>query len=940
MRIRINQFNNEFNQSHFSPTFPDLGFHNTILRKNTIPDRDEQPMAEIQNPTTEKNIDDYSPMIQQYLQMKEQCGDAILFFRCGDFYEMFMEDAVKAADLLDIALTKKFVGKGQKVPLAGIPYHSAQSYIYRLTRLGYRVAVCEQMEQPQKGKKIVKRELVRTISPGTIIDADVIDAKDNNFLAALFDGGMLGWGLAAIDVTTGEFKATWESGTDGWKSILAELGTLNPSEILTDTASADSPELIKQLRSQADCMISGVPAETFTVANFESFHVAEIQDPSLKPGKNERELALAAAGAVCSYLKENQKETLGYIRAVELYRRGEFLIVDKNTERNLELLTATGEGGKKFSLLGVLDLTVTSMGGRLLKQWILRPLVHLPTIHARQAMIHQLVEQPNLREEIRGGLRSINDLERLLGRVTFGNANARDLVSIRASLEQIPSLNDYLNRADAEIVKKALFREETALLEIEKKEGEWIDPLHDIREHLAAALVDEPPLTVREGGMIREGFNQELDELRAIRKDGRGYIAQLQERERERTGIPSLKVAYNKVFGYYIEITNAHKDKAPDHYIRKQTLTNAERYITSELKEFEAKVLHAEDRISELEYQILQALLEFILNYSDRLKRIARMLARLDVFQSLAEAASRHGYTRPALNSTGRIDIREGRHPVLEQAPVVDRFVPNDCRLDQDSEQILIITGPNMAGKSTYIRQVALLVLMAQIGSFIPAKEADIGVVDRLFSRVGASDDLARGRSTFMVEMYEAAHIMKNATPKSLVILDEIGRGTSTFDGVSLAWAIVEYLHGLRGKGAKTLFATHYHELASLEEFLARVVNYHVQVSEEGGSVRFLYRIGKGYTDHSYGIHVAQLAGVPKRVTDRAQRILKRLERGEHLGLQQQIQEAEESYQISLFSMIDEPIRAKLADIDLNTLSPMDAFHLLEELVAEAKREK
>lgn len=900
--------------------------------------RETEIMNEERNDALSLNQEDFSPMIQQYLSMKEQCGNAILFFRCGDFYEMFMEDAVKAAELLDIALTRKFVGKGQTVPLAGIPYHAAQNYIYRLTRLGYRVAVCEQMEQPQKGKKIVHRELVRTISPGTIIDADVIDGKDNNFLVALYDGGMLGWGIASADVTTGEFKATWESGPDGWKSVLSELGTLNPSEILLDAVSASDPELMKQLRSHADCMVSSVPLETFTLANFEQFTVSEISDPDLKITKNERETALCAAGAILSYLKENQKDTLGYIRSVDLYQRNEYLIVDKNTERNLELLVSTGEGGKKFSLLGVLDLTVTSMGGRLIKQWILRPLMDVNAICSRQTMVRELVEKPTLRDELRQSLRAVHDIERLLGRVTFGNANARDLQSLMHSLGQIPSLNLLLTQTDAVSIRKALFCEETTLMDLEVNEGEWIDPIQEIRELLRNALVDEPPLNVRDGGMIREGYNSELDEFHGIRKDGRGFIARLQEQERERTGIPSLKVAYNRVFGYYIEITNLHKDKTPDYYIRKQTLANAERFITPELKEFEAKVLNAEDRINELEFQILQELLDFVRRYSERLKRSARLLARLDVFQSLAEAASRYNYVCPEMSDSGCIRIKEARHPVLERAPVVEHFVPNDCYLDQEKEQLLLITGPNMAGKSTYIRQVALIMLMAQMGSFIPAREAQIGIIDRLFSRVGASDDLARGRSTFMVEMYEAAHIMKNATPRSLIILDEIGRGTSTFDGVSLAWAIVEYLHGVRGKGAKTLFATHYHELASLEEILTRVVNYHVQVSEDGGVIRFLYRIGRGYTDHSYGIHVAELAGVPKRVTDRAHKILKRLERGEHLGLQQQIQENEESFQISLFSMLEEPLRARLADIDMNTLSPMDAFHILQELVTEARK--
>ncbi|MFB3786583.1 MAG: DNA mismatch repair protein MutS [bacterium] len=894
------------------------------------------------NPPHTNAIDaeDISPMMRQYLAMKERCGDAILFFRCGDFYEMFMDDAVKASELLDIVLTRKPAGKGQTVPLAGIPYHAAQNYIYRLTRLGYRVAVCEQMEQPQKGKKIIHRELIRTISPGTIIDSDVIDGKENNFLAALFDGGLAGWGLASVDVTTGEFRATWENGPEGWRSILAELGTLNPSEILVEESAARDEELKKQLRAQADCLITGLPAGAFSVPEFEARGVEIVTAADLKRPPADRELYLAAAAAILSYLDAHQKETLGYIRSLELYRRGGFMVIDKNTERNLELLASTGEGGKKFSLLGVLDLTATAMGGRLLKQWILRPLLDLEKIRARQSIVRLLVERPNLREELRQGLRSVHDLERLLGRVTFGNASARDLVGLRLSLEQLPRISVLLQETgEIPAIRRALFREEEAATvpEFVSPTGELIDPVMEIRELLAAALVDDPPLTVREGGMIRDGYDRELDELRAMRKDGRGYLAQLQEQERARTGIPSLRVAYNKVFGYYIEVTNTHKDKVPETYIRKQTLTHAERFITSELKEFEAKILHAEDRIRELEFELLQKLLEAVRGYGPRLKSVARQLARLDVLQSLAEAASRNGYVCPEVNGSGLIEIREGRHPVLERAAVVESFVPNDCRLDQDNEQILIITGPNMAGKSTYIRQVALITLMAQMGSFIPARSASIGLVDRLFSRVGASDDLARGRSTFMVEMSETAHILTHATPNSLVILDEIGRGTSTFDGISLAWAIVEYLHGLRGKGVKTLFATHYHELAALEETHRRVINYHVQVSEEGGTVRFLYRIGRGYTDHSYGIHVADLAGVPKRVTARARKILQRLERGEHLALQPS-RDNGGGFQISLFSMLDEPLRARLADLDPDNLSPIDALHILAELVAEARK--
>ncbi len=883
---------------------------------------------------------DYSPMMQQYLQMKEKCGDAILLFRCGDFYEMFMDDAVKGSEILDIALTRKMVGKGKSVPLAGIPYHAAQNYIYKLTRTGCRVAVCEQTEEaPQKGKKVIEREVVRTISPGTVIDSDVIDSKENNYLAALYDGGMNGWGLACVDVTTGEFQATWESGANSSRQILSEIGTLTPSEILLSRELDTEQNLQKEIQSQSQCMFTYVSPASFDASQFKK---RELQEELLESSasRSDKEMAYCAGNAILAYLDEHQKETLNYIQSIQLYRRSRFMMIDKNTERNLELLIGMGDGGKKNSLLGVLDLTVTAMGGRLLRQWILRPLLDVDAIQKRQSMVGLLVEQPHQREELRTALRSVHDVERLLGRVTFGNANARDLTAIRTTLEQIPTLNQVLaGCGDPPTIKQALLpTDDSQNNETVSPGGELLDPVMEVMELLQAALVDEPPLTVREGGMIREGYDEELDELRGISKDGRSYIAKLQEEERAKTGIPSLKVSYNKVFGYYIEVTHTHKDKVPDSYIRKQTLTNAERFITPELKEFEAKVLHAEDRMKEVEYQLLQTLLQAVLGYAPRLKTIASMLAKLDVYHCLAEAASRYQYQCPEVNDSGDIIIDEGRHPVVERVPIVESFVPNDTRMLQDSEQILMITGPNMAGKSTYIRQVALLTLMAQTGSFIPARSASIGIVDRLFSRVGASDDLARGRSTFMVEMSETSYILNNATPKSLIILDEIGRGTSTFDGISLAWSIVEYLHGIRGgKGVKTLFATHYHEIAALAETHKRAVNYHVQVSEEGNQIRFLYRIGKGHTDHSYGIHVADLAGVPKRVTNRARKILQRLERGEHLVQSVSKQQSDEPFQVSLFTMLEEPLRAKLADIDLDTLSPVEAWQVLSELVNEAK---
>jgi len=877
-------------------------------------------------------------MMKQYLAMKEQCGDAILLFRCGDFYETFMEDAKVASEVLGITLTKKHAGKGETVPLAGVPYHSVQSYIYRLTRAGYRVAVCEQMEPPQKGVKLIQRELVRTITPGTIVEGDVIDGKENNFLAALYDGGLYGWGLAYVDITTGDFRATWESGQGAWEAIFNELSKVSASELLLDSVSFQDDSFKKRLTAELPSFLTEVPADSFNPATLDEWGIradfSKVQK-SLTPA--ERNLMLAPAGALLSYLHSTQKEAIDHLGDLGVYRRQAFMIIDRNTERNLELLNSI-TGGKRWSLLGTLDHTATAMGGRELREWILRPLLSPEAIKRRQDLVGGLAAQPALREELRKRLRSVHDIPRLLGRATFGNANARDLLSLRLSLDEIPTIALLMREANlAEICMRALRigqapQEEAA---DHTPAGVLLDDVRELRELLRDAIADEPPLTVREGGMIRDGYDRQLDEYRTIRKSGRGTIAQLQEHERNRTGIPSLKVAYNKVFGYYIEVTKAHLDKIPDDYIRKQTLTNAERFITPNLKEHEAKVLNAEDRMCELEYEILKKLLEIVRGYADRLRQTAERLARLDALASLAQAASKYSYVRPTVDTGDEIRIRDGRHPVLERSPAVQNlFVPNDTEVNNRSSQILIITGPNMAGKSTYIRQVALITIMAQMGSFVPATEANIGIIDRLFSRVGASDDLARGRSTFMVEMSEAALILNNATPRSLVILDEIGRGTSTFDGVSLAWAIVEYLHALRRRGVKTLFATHYHELAELENRLERVVNYHVRVSEQDGKVTFLYRIERGFSDHSYGIHVAELAGVPSRVTRRARKVLKDLESGDHLK-----QAETPQLQMSLFSLMEEPLRAKLAAVDTNDLSPNEAWEVLSELVEKAKKE-
>ena len=888
-----------------------------------------------------KYEDEHSPMMDQFFRLKEQAGEAIVFFRCGDFYETFMDDAITAARVCDITLTKRGISKGAPIPLAGVPHHAVNNYIYKLTRAGYRVAICEQMERPGKGKKVLKRELVRTITPGTIIDSDVVDGTENNYLAAVFEGSIEGWGLAYVDITTGEFHATAESGNGGWAAILSELSKLAPSELLVDRRAADDPNFLKPLRQHCAAFVT---ARHFQEYNPDLVKERQIQIDTAachRLPSADRRMCLSAAGAIISYLGETQKQTLSHLSSLGLYQRKRFVQVDRSTERNLELLASQGEGGRRFTLLGVLDETVTSMGARRLKQWLLRPLLDVSAIQARLDFVESLVLQPNERADLREALRSMSDIERIVGRSLFGNANARDLAALRTSLEQIPPINEALESEQLGSAARGILESENILAESDPDappspagaplEGGLLDEVMELRELLTVAVADEPPVTVREGGMIRGGYDEELDELRSIRKDGRGFIAALEDSERKKTGITSLKVAYNKIFGYYIEVTRANLDKVPESYIRKQTLTNAERFITPELKEYEAKVLHAEDRINDLEYQIHLRLLEAVAGYSARLKSVSRQIAAFDVLQGFAECASRNDYVRPLVDEEDRILIHEGRHPVLERSDAVDLFVPNDIELDEAS-RILIITGPNMAGKSTYIRQVALLVLMAQIGSYVPAREARIGAVDRIFSRVGASDDLSRGRSTFMVEMTEAANILRESTPRSLVILDEIGRGTSTFDGVSLAWAMVEYLHQVKRKGVKSLFATHYHELAELENRLERVRNYHVCVAEEGDTIRFLYRIEPGFSDHSYGIHVADLAGVPKKVTSRAREVLVDLEKSMARGSAQPA-----GVQMSLFSLMEEPLRQKIAAIDLDSMSPRDAWDALADLIKEAR---
>ena len=863
-----------------------------------------------------------TPMMRQYLEIKSQYPDAILFFRLGDFYEMFMEDAVTASRVLDITLTSRNKGAAEEVPLCGIPYHSCQPYIARLVENGYKVAVCEQVEDPRAAKGIVKREVVRVVTPGLIVDTDTLQPKENNYLMALVPEEDDRWGIGIIDITTGEFRVTE---VESLENVRSELASVNPREVLLPEE-GEGGEIRQRLASSLqDRMVNTLPdwalardraqgliLQFFASGSLDSFGCAGY------PG------AIRAAGAILHYLEETQKGTLDHIRALTTYHTRDYMVLDDATRRNLEL-TATLQGGKKGSLLGVLDRTMTAMGGRLLRQWIHHPLVDVERIRRRQQAVTELVDQSLLRNDFRVALDGIYDLERLNGKISMGNANAKDLVALSASLARLPVLIDGLDGLESFFLQDL---------------RSHIDPLEDVKEVIGRAIADDPPFVLREGGLIRDGFDESLDELRQISKEGKGWIARLEAEEKERTGISTLKVRFNKVFGYYIEVSKGQISRVPEDYQRKQTLANAERYITPALKEYEDKVLGAEDRIVELEYDLFQQVRQQVAAQGRRIQQTADALATLDVLCSLADLAHDRRYVAPQVEESLELTIIEGRHPVIEAMNLNEGFVPNDVEMHGDDHQLLIITGPNMAGKSTFMRQVALITLLAQMGSLVPASSARIGVADRIFTRVGASDNLARGQSTFMVEMTETANILNHASRRSLIILDEIGRGTSTFDGVSIAWAVAEYLHDNPQVAARTLFATHYHELTDLALTRERVKNYNIAVREWNDQIIFLRKIVAGGASHSYGIQVARLAGLPSVVIERAREVLKNLESGEFEkeGVprlargKQGARKKSSPDQLSLFTPGTDEIRQCLEGLDISTLTPLEALNILAEL--------
>lgn len=878
--------------------------------------------------------DDVTPMLRQYYELKRQCGDALVMFRLGDFFELFGEDAKIAAQVLEITLTGRDAGRAGRLPMCGVPHHAVQSYAARLVAAGYKVALCDQMEDPRLAKGIVRREIVRIITPGTASAVEEGDPRMHRYLAAVATRSGA-WGLAYTDAATGEFSATEVRGQGAVDKLCDELRRLTPAEILLPASGMGEDGRVQGEYAPLASLATAPPAPVFTPLDDYLFAPEEAErrlcehfgTASLGAfGCEGYPLAIAASGGVLSYLQTTQRAALTHLTKLVSYSVEETMSLDPATRRSLELCENQRDGSRRGTVLWMLDRTKTAMGGRLLRAWIERPLKQVAAIEERLAAVAELVQEGSRRRDLRQALEGVYDLERLSGRVGLGIANGRDLVALARSLTGVLP------------IKERCLACQTPLLQ---ELGEGLDPLPDLADLLGRALVDEPPVGLQEGGLIRPGYAAELDELRQLAKDGKAWIAGLEAREREVTGIKSLKVGFNKVFGYYLEVTRPNLSLVPkDRYERKQTLVNAERFVTPELKEYEAKVLGAEEKMAALEYELFLQVREAVARATPRLQETARRLATVDVLASLAEVAAQHGYCRPTVTEGDALRVVEGRHPVVERTLPSGAFVPNDVELDAD-RRFLLVTGPNMAGKSTYLRQVALIVLLAQMGSFVPAKEAEIGVVDRVFTRVGAADDLAAGQSTFMVEMTELAHILHHATRRSLIILDEVGRGTSTFDGLAIAWAVTEYIHDPARLGAKTLFATHYHELTRLEGELPGLRNVSVAVKRSGEDVVFLRRIVPGGADESYGIEVAKLAGLPRPVLQRARRVLADLERLNAPGTKRAARAASQApateTQLPLFAPPAWTLLRRLSEVETATLTPLAALNLLDELGREAR---
>ncbi|HBF37456.1 MAG TPA: DNA mismatch repair protein MutS [Firmicutes bacterium] len=861
-----------------------------------------------------------TPMLQQYMDVKKEYEGCILFFRLGDFYEMFLDDAVTASRELEIVLTSRESGGAERIPMCGIPYHAVSGYLAKLLSKGYKVAICEQMEDPKLAKGIVKREVIRVITPGTVIEDQLLNEKANNYLASFVSRENF-WGLAYVDLSTGEFKTTQFLKT-GTPLLFTELTRIRPAELYI---LKNEQDIISKSNQLADTVITLGNPLSFQYDQAYRLLIDHFQVQSLRAfGCEELPAAICAAGAVLGYLVETQKNTLLHLRKIQTYETGEYMALDLATRRNLELIKNVRSGETSSSLYGVLDQTVTSMGGRMLRTWVEQPLTRIKPIEARQAAIGELSVNLETREIIREGLHKTYDLQRILSKLASNSANARDLLALKNTLTEIPALKDSLQNFCAE--RLILLREK-------------LQPLSSLKEMLDSALKEDPPLSIKEGGMIKNSFHSELAHLIESSTQGRRWVAELEQKEKERTGIKSLKVGYNQVFGYYIEVTNSNLNLVPPDYVRKQTLANGERFINQALKEYEDLIVNAHEKSTALEFQIFCELREAVLKEIDSLQANADALAELDVLVALAETAVRYNYVRPEMNENGKILIADGRHPVVERMLPAGKFVPNDTFLEMNENRTQIITGPNMAGKSTYMRQVALIVLLAHIGSFIPAKSGEISVVDRIFTRVGASDDLATGQSTFMVEMNEVAYILNHATSKSLVILDEIGRGTSTFDGLSIAWAVVEFIHHTQRIGCKTLVATHYHELTELEQKNPGLKNYHIAVEHDGEEIVFLRKILPGKADQSYGIEVARLAGLPNEITGRAKEILATLEKNEIVESKKTKAPKASENQLALFPVEKDLILEEIRGIDLVSITPLQALNYLYEWQQKIRRQ-
>ena len=863
---------------------------------------------------------EYSPMMQHYLDTKKEYSDCILFYRLGDFYEMFFDDAITVSRELEITLTGKECGQPQRAPMAGVPFHAAENYIARLISKGYKVAICEQMEDPKEAKGMVKREVIRVVTPGTVIESNLLEEKKNNYIMSIYKTGIY-YGIAICDVSTGDFYATEIKENNNFSKLLDEISRYTPSEIIVNTMMFESKSDISKIKDRFNVYVSLEKDENFvdeTELLFNMYNVLDENENKIKK-EDENSLSIPAINALLTYLTETQKTNLDHINTIKIYSITKYMALDINARRNLELTEKMRDKSKKGTLLWVLDKTSTSMGGRLLRRWINDPLIDVKQINKRLDSVKELKNSLILRGDITESLKKVYDIERLAGKIAYGNANGRDLISLKNSVAQLPEIKQVLAKAESPLLKD-LYDE--------------LDTLQDIYELIENSIVEEPPISVKEGGIIKLGYDEEIDTLKKATTEGKTWIVNLEAKEREETGIKGLKVGFNKVFGYFIEVTKSNLSMVPDRYIRKQTLTNCERYVTEELKNLENQILGAEEKVINLEYKAFTEIREKIEHQIQRIQKTSAIVATLDVLVSFATVAEDMNYVKPEVDESGIIDIKDGRHPVIEKMCSAGEFVPNDTYLDKNDNRLAIITGPNMAGKSTYMRQVALITLMAQIGSYVPASSAKIGVVDKIFTRVGASDDLSMGQSTFMVEMMEVATILKEATANSLVILDEIGRGTSTYDGLSIAWAVAEYIADKTECGAKTLFATHYHELTELEEKVEGVKNYSIAVKEKGEDIVFLRKIVNGGTDESYGVHVARLAGVPTNVTKKANEILKGLERKNILN--NKVIEKENKKvvagQVDMFNFKLAEVASEFDKIDVNTLTPIDALNTLVRL--------